>query len=319
MGAQPHPATLSLPITLSQRVRQHSGVADIETRTIELGVREWRAHVVALQGRVKQSFGDPACLYTLERLEVGESTRREHVIPQATGTRWIALPPGLTSDAINNGMSDDEMELQRRGMLGSLMPFYANGARVVEFEEGDTKVVLRNHPTKGFKIETHGLEPLDLASTSVGGSFQIPIWVDEASPRSVSRALHKVAYLMLCVVHPELALSGTLNTARGYIRNSDEQPYRPYAERFLPGALPGFSVGFGFEGSETTVGRFQLERILAAVKIHHVQYMFALAGALRLPDGANVVAYHDPIVPRRARRILSWGYDSAQRVAASPL
>jgi hypothetical protein len=314
MGAQPHPATLSLPITLSHRVRQHNGEVDTETHTTELGVRDWRAHVVALQGRVKERFGDPVCLYTLERLGVGESTRREHVIPQATGTRWIELPPGLTSDAINNWMSHDEMELQRRGMLGALMPFYANAARVVEFKQGDTKVVLRNDPTKGFKIETHGLEPLDLPSTSVGGAFEIPIWVDEASPQSVSRALHKIAYLTLCVVHPELALSGALNIARSYIRNSDEQPYRPYAERFLPGALPGFSLGFGFEGSETKAGHFRAESILAAVKIHHVQYMFALVGGLQLPEGPNVVAYRDPIVPRRARRMLSWGYDSAERV-----
>jgi hypothetical protein len=322
MSPQPHPATNSLPLSITQSVLlRDRKTKSIETAAFSFGARTWTAAADSLLSR----FSHRRCLYSLEPLEAGDASKKEHVIPQATGTRWIYLPPGLTSDAVNGGMSEHEKELFRKGMLGLFLPWYVTGERSITLADGPVTVEFRNDPKHGFRVKatTPSEAPFFVLDGKEGepGTVRFPVTVEEANPRSVSLVLHKIAYLALCVFSPNLALSSFFNDTRHYLCENDLGAFRPYAEAFLPGLIdgsaiePGFRIDWLVRAEETEPGRCKLSSVVASVKIHHVLYTFTLGGPeVPLPRGANVTAFPTSIVPARRRRMLSWAYGAAKHL-----
>jgi hypothetical protein len=322
MSRQPHPATNSLPFSITQAVLlSDRKTTDTETKSSAFDAKTWAAQATSLRARLP----GPTCLYSLEPLEEGDGSKKEHVIPQATGTRWIYLAPGLTSDAINGAMSEHEEELFRRGMLGAFMPWYVTGERSIRFVDGPVTVEFRNDTRSGFRISatTPTDEPFfAFDSNDAGpGMVSFPVMVEEANPRSVSLVVHKIAYLALCVTCPSLALAPMLNDVREYLCEKDLRAFRPYAEAFLPGVAggsaiaPGFRVDWLLRAEETGPRRCALRSIIASVKIHHVLYTFTLAGPpAPLPQGANIIQLTTASIPSRRRRSLSWAFDRAEQL-----
>ena len=54
--------------------------------------------------------------------------------------------------------------------------------------------------------------------------------MDAASPLAVSRVIHKIAYLSLCVAAPPVALSPLLDDARRYITQGTPALFRANSE-----------------------------------------------------------------------------------------
>jgi hypothetical protein len=283
------------------------GATSYDGKTWKDGVEDLRSHVL-------NRFGSPTCLVTLAPLALGDGTKEEHVILQGLGTRWIKLPPGFVSDAVNNGLSGAELALLRKGLLGSLRPFYVTESKEAAFTDvHGRKVVFQHHAEKGFSISVVGEDPplapqLDATGAS-SGEFVFRLDVEEPEPLAVSRAIHKIAYLALCVCMPELALSPLLDDARAQIRDGHADQFRPYCERFEAGAWPGFHLALQVEGTEIGEGEVAAERLIAMLRLHHATYIFTLAGSPFVPpEGADVVGYDNPSGPKEGRREIAWRF-----------
>jgi len=165
------------------------------------------------------------------------------VILQGLGTKWIHLPARFVSDVVNQRLSKAELSFLRSGLMGSLRDFYVTKRHEKTFVDRHGRtVVFKNDPERGFTIEVHGGDPpIDLTGAD---EFELELVVAEPEPLDVSRTLPKMAYLALCVAMPSLALSPTLNEARRFIHDGNRNDFRPYAERFVSGAWPGFDVCF---------------------------------------------------------------------------
>jgi hypothetical protein len=109
------------------------------------------------------------------------------------------------------------------------------------------------------------------------GILRLVIPVTQAPTALVSRALHKIAYLTLAVIQPELAYGSSFDGVRSYL-NRDDAPYRPYGERFLPGQAPGARLDFHYLGSQLDENRVGGNHLIAKVSIHHVEYVVPLLG-----------------------------------------
>ena len=135
------------------RAVQHEGFVTYAPST-------WRAAVEALRAAVIERFGVATCLLTLDPIEPGDEKSNEHVILQGLGTRWIKLPPGFVCDDANNGMSDAELEFLRKGLMGSLRPWYLNETNTTEFTDARGQTVrFRSEAGKGSRSPPTGRGP----------------------------------------------------------------------------------------------------------------------------------------------------------------
>lgn len=236
----------------------------------------------------------------------------EHVIPQGTGIKWIALPRGATAASSNNRASRWEMALLRDGLMGMLRPFYSNAKKSVEFlSENGVRIVFRNDPGRGFVIETHNLEKLPEPPPGPG-QIRFSLQVVQAPTAAVSRALTKIAYLALVVTEPTLAFSQSLDAVRNYLVD-ENAPYRPYGELFQSGAPPGASVAFrapgSYLGNNVAGGNF----LGAVISIHHVRYFLPLIGDVPAPPSRDKVTWFPESKPAGKKRVrFSMQYDSAR-------
>ncbi len=233
-------------------------------------------------------------------------TKEEHVILQGLGTKWVRLPSGVVDDDVNNAASESEGHLLQMGLMYALRPFYVRSKKESVFvgSNGD-RVVLRNDPDEGFKIEIHSDRDLELRE---GGPGEITVKVptDEPPTLSVSRALHKMAYLMFCVVRPDAIADPGLQATRDLIAKGDLGSYRPYTEAFVAGAAPGFN--FRFLVLEREAGT----SVAANIRLHHMDYIVMLAGPL--PPTPKGSTRKDTVEPGgHTREEITWRFDSMER------
>jgi hypothetical protein len=94
-----------------------------------------------------------------------------------------------------------------------------------------------------------------------------------------------MAYLLLCVACPQLALDEHLAPLRQYIHSGTAAEYRPYSEEFVPGAWPGFdaSVLVQAKSIATQPNEIGVYSIMVHLRLHHVRYFLALHGTVA-PD-----------------------------------
>ena len=246
------------------------------TRHLALNPESWRHLVTNLESFQQTRFRDK-CLIC-GKSTTASNGAEEHVVLQGLGIKWGKLPAGIVCKRCNNGCSDAERRLLKLGLLGALRPFYVGSKKEKVFEDESTgKVILRNDPTDGFQIHFH--TKMEMPASERGpGTLTIKVPLQEAATVHYSRALHKMAYLALATAHPDLALSEELSDARQFIQNGAEENYRPYCEKFVPGAPPGVNIRFVVIGIKDKDNTTVLEKVLAALRIHHCCYNLSLVG-----------------------------------------
>jgi hypothetical protein len=311
---QPQPTTSTFPINIRVLTRLRDGRTFIQEGAASYDGRTWKDGVEALRTHVFHRFWAPTCLVTLAALSPEDATKEEHVILQGLGTRWIKLPPGFVSDAVNNDLSGGELSFLRKGLLGWLRPFYVTENKAAAFTDvHGREVVFQHDAEKGFSIRIQGNDPplapqLDAAGAS-SGEFVFCLDVEEAEPLAVSRTIHKIAYLALCVFDPDLALSPLLDDARVLIRDGLADQFRPYCERFEPGAWPGFHLVLQVEACQIGEGEAEVDRLVVCLRLHHATYTFSLAGRpFEPPEDAEVARYDQPAGSKRGRREITWRF-----------
>lgn len=247
------------------------------------------AFVDELAAAVHAKHGEPTCLLSLA--PTAGDTNVEHVVLQGLGVRWVELPTGLVRASVNNRISPAEQQFLRDGLMGTLRPFYVGGNKQVEFNLDDgTTIRFVNDSAKGFEIhvvqpEGAPLRDLGLPDEAGEGVLRLEVPVRIPNPRASSVALHKLAYLTLCMVDPNVALDEALQPTRDFVLG--DSAYRPYAETFIPAAAPGFEASFYVARSERSN---ELRQVQAVVRLHHVRYSVGLAGS-------DLVSRFDDAVP----------------------
>lgn len=268
---------------------------------------EWAKLATAALAERDRLIGEGRCVISPD-LSAATACSDEHVIPQGTGIRWIKLPRGATADRNNARASDWERMFLRDGLMGMLRPFFVGGKKESTFTDGGRRIVFRNDPDRGFIIETHDVETLSTPSTGPGTlHFVLP--VAQAPTLAVSRALHKIAYLTLVTVNPAFAFSNAFDDIRRYL-SVDEPAYRPYAERFLPGAGPGANVTFHLRGVRIEGVGFGGDHAVATIRIHHALYVVPLVGEVPPVQMPGLAWYLHPTGVGRKKVTLSFSYDA---------
>jgi hypothetical protein len=306
--------TGTYPLTIDHAVEEQDGNLRRTGRTEhELTPGTINTSVNALTTTIQGKFGRPTCV--LSFAPIGDETNVEHVLPQGLGARWVKLPKGLVLESANNNASKSEQQFLRRGLMGVFRPFYVGSKKDVSFDFADgATVTFQNHPTEGFEISI--VEPKDASPRDLGlpdsagpGMLRIDLPVDMPDPRAASVALHKLAYLTLCLVEPNVALDNALQPTRDFISGSG--PYRAYAETFVPEAPPGFHACFYLvRQAKTGVVR----RVVAIVRLHHVRYTVSLAG----PDAVSNLKDSVPETLPAAKRNVTVGFEIGAIQRESP-
>lgn len=238
----------------------------------------WKAKAEVLADVRDRRLGPGRCLVDWPN-KAAQDSPEEHVIPKASGIKWIFLPKGLVSQSFNSRASAWELEFFRKGMLGALRPFYVFGHKEIVFgDQNGGRVVFRNSPQDGFRIETHGVSPLPEVQRGGSGAIRFCLPVEYPPTRLASREITKIAYLVLAVINPEIALSDALSDVRTYLVD-DQAPYRAYGELFCPRRPGGVSVSYLVNGRHVIAGQCEISSIFAKVLIHHVQFVVHLVGA----------------------------------------
>jgi hypothetical protein len=114
---------------------------------------------------------------------------------------------------------------------------------------------------------------------------------------------------------PQLGLSPLLDHARRLVEHGRPGDFRPYSERFIGGASPGSQLFLRVEyvdaggGAE---GIYEPVQIVASLRLHHVLYMFTLAGE-NAPQPVDGVSTYQPTVRPSSKnwRTIVWRFDSA--------
>lgn len=261
-----------------------SGSIDRTLSTHSFDPSSW-VQAVAEHQRMRADLGwRDLCLLCGEPAGPRGTTSPEHVVLDGLGIGWAKLPQGATCDICNNGSSGAELRFQREGLLSLLRPFYLRRQNSIRFEDAANRsLVLRNDPARGFLIELHGLT---MPETSEGGPGTLTLIVPakRTHAESASRALHKIAYLMLATVQPRIALARSFDDVRNYLARRTPDVFRPFDERFIPAAAPGFSVRFALTGKVAEdENRVAIDTVQAAVRLHHCVYFLSLLGPFEPP------------------------------------
>ena len=219
--------------------------------------------------------------------------KQEHFVPEALGFEWTKVPKGLgTCDDTNEFFGKHETEWSRYGIMGFLRPFYVKRSKkgspeyhapkksqailsVLNDKHGNLKMIYRR---KLGLPDTEGPGHLD----AIGDLSR------ESRSESVSLSLHKMAFLTLWLISPDLTLDQNFEKLRIFLNNPNEQTYMPFLEEFIPGAIPGVRFAFYVKMLESELDRdgdkriFDLGNVNVAVKAHHMLYRFALIGDMDL-------------------------------------
>jgi hypothetical protein len=316
VSIQPEPTTLAFPVEVRFITRLRDGQLALSEDSVTYDPESWPIAVAALATDVRRRFGGRRCLVSNRSIEDADATRDEHVVLQSLGTRWIYLPPGLVSDALNNDVSKAELSFLRAGLMGWLRDFYLTATHEKVFvDKRGRKVVLKSDPHTGFSIEVHGGPPLEPRVEPSGeGQFDFDLLVDEPATLPVSRTITKIAYLALCVAIPDIALSPVLDDARRFIEHAREEDFRAYAEQFLPGAWPGFGLRVQVDRREAENATREVERVAIGLRLHHVLYNFVLAGPAEPPPDDGSLAYFSEVrPPGTSMRRLTFRFGAIQR------
>lgn len=247
------------------------------TRHLALNPESWRNLVTNLESFLQTKFHDK-CLIC-GKSTTASNGAEEHVVLQGLGIKWGKLPAGIVCKCCNNGCSDAESRLLKLGLLGALRPFYVGSKKEKVFgDESTGKVILKNDPTDGFQMY-FPYTKMEMPTSERGpGTLTIKVPLEEAATVHYSRALHKMAYLALATAHPNLALSEELSAVKQFIQCGAEEDYRPYCEDFVPGASPGVNIRFVVIGIKDKDNTIVLQKVLAALRIHHCCYSLSLVG-----------------------------------------
>jgi len=239
----------------------------------------WPLKVEELRTFMRQQ-GQSFCPITREPIPTEFATKTEHVVLQATGIRWISLPPGIVDDRVNNASSDCENELLHTGTLGFLLPMYVTGNRQATFTAGPGKsVTVANHHERGFGLQISNEEEIALSGPDEAGpgEFTIRANVPQPRPDLVSRALAKSAYLALCVHAPSLALREEFEPLCMWLNDRSAGGHRPYTEKLEVGVPPGATFRYLVDGTVDEQGRLlAVDWVIAYVRIHMVSYIVSL-------------------------------------------
>lgn len=256
-----------------------SGSGRAVLKSLSFTPESWTAAVAGLLAiRGRSAFRD-CCLICRRVISSQNSRSREHVITQGVGIRWVDLPAGVVCDLCNNGCSKAELAFQRGGLFSVLRPFYLRRKSEIVFADAaGGSLTLRNDPLgSGFTIEARALSKIALPSAS-GGSGYLTLTVPSRSTSAISasRALHKMAYLMLTVLEPEFAFSPLFDRVRRFISDPPGVPFMPFDESFVSSA-PGCQLRYALVGQQdgdTTAFR----DVIASVQLHHCKYGFSMCG-----------------------------------------
>jgi len=313
MSIQPQKTTLSLPVEIRWATRMLDGRIVISGDCITYSPASLRSAEEDLREVITSLKRKPVCLISRRRLRREDAVEKEHIILQGLGTRWVFLRPGLVSDTVNNDLSTVEKQFLRHGLMGALRPFYTTGKKAQEFvDPRGRRVVFRHDPERGFSVELFGGDPIRPKIEPSGeGEFDIDLVLNEPATMAVSRALAKMAYLVLCIRAPRLALSPLLNETRELIVHGRPKNYKPYSERFISGAWPGYQVFFWIEEREIGGGEAEPTRIIARLRLHHALYEISLAGGkLDAVSDDDTLYYPVPRKPGRRKRTITWRFGS---------
>ena len=141
------------PVALRLVTRLVDGQMDVREGETAFDPPSWRDATDGLRSAILDRFKEPRCLLSLDAIEPEMARSAEHVVLQGLGTRWMKLAPGFVSDDANNGMSDAELQFLRRGLMGSLRPWYLNENSVTEFKDQHGRKVMYTFALAGNPID----------------------------------------------------------------------------------------------------------------------------------------------------------------------
>ncbi|MBI5536578.1 MAG: hypothetical protein HY898_27910 [Deltaproteobacteria bacterium] len=297
------------PFRVEQEMACSGKVRSVRT-PLDVTPEHWRELVAVL--RAKNTL--ETCLITRQRIPPAHAKKKEHVVLQGLGIHWAELPPGLVDDRVNNSASAAEKAFLQLGLMGTLRPLYVNARKSIVFQMPSGKrIEFAREPGDGFAIRLYG-DFGDLPDEATGtGELTFRLPVEEPATLLVSRAIHKLSYLLLCVLDPDLALTSALDGTRAFIADPRSGNYRPFLEVFVPRSPSGFHVNVQAEWDGRKPGVGTLKRVLIRLRLHHVLYGLDLLGRLPAPPLQLDAEYHPSPRPRR-RRIheLTWHFDSME-------
>lgn len=315
MSSQPEKTTDIFSIHLQQRIKEIDGSITIKNCDQDYNKEKWVSRVSYLNSEIIKNFQQPICLISREKLPDTEAQSEEHIILQGLGTKWIYLPPGFVNDKINNQMCSDEDNFLNKGLMGALRPFYLTKKKSVSFEHNGQKVELINDPEKGFLIDVEVFQKTNFYKNNGSGTISFRVPVKEPNPLSVSRAIHKIAYLSLCVHQPQLIIRDLFYNVRQLILQGTTETYRPYQEMFLPGQWPGFNISFFVDCVALDANHLVVINLWTILHLHHMVYNINLLGHQDhiFQEFANFQYYPQAKSHHKIRWVdLSFGFDKLQ-------
>jgi hypothetical protein len=301
----------------------HQGMAN----SIELTAVNLDDHVQRARNAFPGAAAEPFCLVTGGDAKTEAFRSGEHFIPHSLGYSWTKFRPGVgTCDRVNSGFSGHEAEWLRQGMMGVYRPFFVPSGKdgaPEYYSPRKTDAVLsikqkKGSDTKQIRVHKGQMPLLDPVLGPGRGKITTP--VSMPVPSSVSLALHKMAYLCLWLLHPELLqFQGPRDVARYLAKGADgdrsKDSFRPYEERMM-GSRVGVTVSFWLRGSPGVLDRngvpqsARLTGIVAILDIHHMKYAVCLSGnpwELLPVAGRHVHSWRDPDL--RDERVLDLPYE----------
>lgn len=124
------------------------------------------------------------------------------MVLRGLGIGWAKLPPGFVHDDVNLGVSASELAFLRYGQMGALRPLFVTGKkRSGPFgDDSGAEVEFINTPDGGFQLRVKELmDPADFPDPGRPGSAELRFPMQPVDSRDVSRAISKMALLMLWV------------------------------------------------------------------------------------------------------------------------
>jgi len=271
----------------------------------------------------------PFCIISMQSSQVENFKSAEHFVPEGLGFGWTALPVGTgTCDRINSEFSKYELEWMRFGSMGKYRPFF-----VAEGKDGAPEFYApkKTESLFGFRRNAEGKMILQLTSDADlprplpgrAGKLEIKVKAKDSSSSSVSLSLHKMAFLALWLSQPGIVFDPLFQPLREFLNCPCEDNYRPMTEEMVAEVTPGVSFRFFMVMTELQDNRsegqrgFAIDKIFAAVRVHHMLYFIALVGNLAdMPTNGIVPKMFEPI--GSGREILSgigFRFDNVAHVA----
>ena len=265
----------------------------IVTETCVYNPRSWKKRSESLVIERDRIIGEKRCIITGNPIAPNNATSEEHIILQGLGTKWLVLPRGLVDDNINNSMSHHDRLFLNSDDIAIPRIFHHGARKRHEFTLNDgTPSKIESDPNKGISLFVHNIHNLKLEETTPGGPGHITITtLSNNIPRySISKSIHKMAYLALIFEKPEFMKSSILNASRNLISSNDtdfELQYRTVETSNI--STRGFHFAFAIDRRIPGVTSL----VQAAVKIHATTYRLSLSGHTPLDQEIGVPIQDD--------------------------